>query len=145
MKSFKEFLEESKLEESKLENIKQGTKVKIKNAKSYDALAKSNVVDGVFDRVYKHSKGNFAMVKVGTGQSIVDFKDLVLNESKDFDILSENLDASKAFSNIKSDLISIERKLSSVGFQSKDRDIKKKCKELEDKLTKIRREIHDLI
>lgn len=74
MKLFKEFLSEAA-------QITKGDSVKVKNAKKYDSLAKSEVTGTVIGKMDKDTY----MVKVGSGQMNVDKADLVkesLTEAK---------------------------------------------------------------
>lgn len=68
--TFREYLKITILEESQ---FKKGDKVKIKNAKSYDALLKNDVI-GIVDFINKDK----VAVKVGTGQINAYPKDLEL-------------------------------------------------------------------
>jgi len=70
---FKDYINEN--------HFKKGQKVKIKNAKSYDSLAKSSEVDGVISGTSMTVRGyEYYPVKVGTGSYNVEAKDIVLNE-----------------------------------------------------------------
>jgi carbonic anhydrase len=65
MKTFKEFLEES--------TFTKGQKVKVKNAKKYDSLSKSEVSGEVLGMMNKST----VMVKTGSGQMNVDVSDII--------------------------------------------------------------------
>lgn len=57
----------------KLNDIKKGQKILIKNAKSYDALIKKNEIEVVVDFVTK----NYVAVKYDNGQLNIDIKDVI--------------------------------------------------------------------
>lgn len=73
---FREFLNEQNLSE---DHFKKGQSVCVCNAKSYDALAKSDEVDGeIIGSAGKHKGEEHYSVKVGTGSYTVKASDIKL-------------------------------------------------------------------